>query len=321
MDRRAIREFTHRVGDYLKVSNENYKQWVFRYTFLELDKDLGLFGDITTKALFASAKRVSARIIAKESGVLAGAQEIEYFLLGADPHFRPRISGEFKLDFKIKDGSKFKVGDCVMTIEAEVRDVLAVERTVLNLLSRMSGVATFTNKLVQMVSEQDVLLAPTRKTLWGLLDKRAVFLGGGGTHRLNLSDSIIIKDTHLDLWGRDFDLVFEKLISAEPEMRFVEIEVENKEEALLVAKKFQDSIDNKKLMVVGVIMLDNMSSDEVAATVEALKGADLYDAALIEASGGITSENVLDYAKTGVDILSMGQLTGGVKGIDFSLKV
>jgi nicotinate-nucleotide pyrophosphorylase (carboxylating) len=321
MDRRAIREFTHRAGDYLKVSNENYKQWIFRYTFLELEKDLGLFGDISTKAVFSGPKAVRARIVAKESGVLAGVQEIEYFLRSADRAFRPRVTGEFKLDFMVRDGESFSVGDVVVEIEADVHDLLAVERTVLNLLSRMSGVATFTRKLVESVEGEDVMLAATRKTLWGLLDKRAVFLGGGGTHRLNLSDSVILKDTHLDLWGRDLDLLFEKLVSSCPETRFVEVEVENGEEALVVAQKFQEAVEEKKLMVVGVIMLDNMSAEAASEVVGHLKAAGLYDAALLEASGGICEENLEEYAKTGVDILSMSQLTGGVKGVDFSLKV
>ncbi len=322
MDRKAIREFTHCASDFLNVGNENYKQWVFRYTFLELEKDLGLFGDISTKAMFSTDRRVKSEIIAKSDGVLAGRQEIEYFLRDAKSNFRPRVGGEFDLIFHIEDGGRFKRGDKIASLEALVFDLLAVERTILNLLMRMSGVATHTAKLCKIVSEEDVMLAATRKTLWGLLDKRAVVLGGGGSHRLNLSDSIIIKDTHLDQFDRDFDLVFEKLIAAEPEVRFVEIEVESLSEAVRVAEKFSYLVDEKQLRIVGVVMLDNFSSAEVSETVRTLKMKDsLYNNVLIEASGGIGEHNLLEYAETGVDIISTSALTMGVPSVDFSMKV
>ncbi len=321
MDRKTLTEFTHRSSNELLVERNAYKQWVFRYTFLELEKDLGDLGDISTDLLFSDRKKVKANIVAKEPGVVAGINEIRYFLMDSDPRFRPGVAGIFDIKFEVKDGENVKVGDSLMTISADLHDILAVERVVLNLLSRMSGVATFTKKLVDMVKDFDVLLSPTRKTLWGLLDKRAVVVGGGGTHRLNLSDSIIIKDTHLDLLDRDIDRVFELIAEKSPSCRFLEIEVGNKEEAGKVVKNFGKLHDSKDLGAIPVLMFDNMKPSDIAEALREVKSGLSYNDVLFEASGGIDEANLLEYAKTGVDIISMGCLTGGVKGLDLSLGV
>ena len=319
MDRKSLREFTHKAKQFLTLDNTDYKQWVFRYTFLELEKDLGLYGDITTNAIFEDNKRVEAKVVAKEDGVLAGLAEIKYFLEDSDASFKPRLSSDFALDVNFKDGDAVKSGDIVMTIGAGVKDLLAVERVVLNLLGRMSGVATFTDRLVRSVEGHDVLLSPTRKTLWGLLDKKAVALGGGGTHRLNLSDAILVKDTHLDHVGRDLEMVIEKIAEADSQARFVEIEVENMEEGLRACKKLSEV--EAAAETVGVVLLDNMSPEDVRATIAGAKAGGCFESVLFEASGGINEGNVADYAATGVDIISMGCLTGGVKSLDLSMKV
>lgn len=313
MDKKSLREFTHKAGEFLTLDNSTYKQWVFRYTFLELEKDLGVLGDITTAAVFPEKQMVKGRIVAKEGGILCGVNEIRYFLLDSDASFKPRL-GEFNVDFKFKDGDKLLTGDVVMEIEAEVHDLLAVERVVLNLLSRMSGVATFTRSVVDLVG--DALVAATRKTLWGWLDKRAVFVGGGGTHRMNLADSVIVKDTHLDNIGRDLKLLMGRILDAELDCRFVEVEVASVYEVVSCVDAFDRAFD-LGLESVGVVMMDNMSPAEIT---DAL-GRVGSERILFEASGGITEKNVADYAATGVDIISMGCLTGGVKGMDFSMKV
>lgn len=315
MDRKALREFTHNCADRLTLENTDYKQWVFRYTFLELEKDLGNLGDLSSELVFEDNLEASANIVAKNDGILAGLAEIEYFLVGADKNFRPRVSGDFQVESFFKDGDLVSAGDVIMKISGGIKDLLAVERVVLNLLMRMSGVATNASRIVGLVPE--VLVVPTRKTLWGWLDKKACSIGGTGTHRLNLSDGIILKDTHLDFFGRDFGRIFEKIESAGADFpRFVEIEVENGEEALKVAEFFHG-----RSGFVPVVMFDNMVPAAISETIEAVKLRGLYDACLFEASGGIIEENVQDYARTGVDIISMGSLTGGVKGLDMSMKI
>ncbi|MFH1284619.1 MAG: carboxylating nicotinate-nucleotide diphosphorylase [Candidatus Peregrinibacteria bacterium] len=321
MDRQALKEFTHNAGGFLTIDSSNYKQWVFRYTFLELEKDLGTKGDITTNSLFHKNKSVKAKIVARESGVLAGREEIMYFLVESDPSFRPVIRGKFEVNFKFKDGDAFEAGDEIAGISGDIHDLLAVERVALNLLMRMSGVATFTGITVDTVKEYDVLITPTRKTLWGLLDKKAVSLGGGGTHRLNLGDAILVKDNHLDVFGRDFEKVMDSIAKSDPNCRFVEIEVDNKKECLELCAEMVKFISRGAVKCVCAVLMDNMNSGDIIATIEELKKKNLYERLLFEASGGITEKNVVEYAKTGVDIISMGCLTGKSNFLDMSMEM
>ncbi len=321
MDRKALREFTHNAVHFLDIDNENYKQWVFRYTFLELEKDLSAKGDITTSTIFPVRKSSEGKIVAKESGVFAGKKEIQYFLVDAHPNFRPNLKGEFELDFLFEDGQTFNKGDVLLKIKADIQDLLAVERVVLNLLMRMSGVATFTAKIKNTLTDCDVLLTPTRKTLWGLLDKRAVFVGGGGTHRINLGDAILVKDNHLKLIDKDFTFLIDRIVNFSGNARFVEVEVTSLEEALELAYLLNKNIKEKKLRFIGAILLDNMTVAQVSKVMKLIKDKDLFDTLLFEASGGITENNVLEYAKTGVDIISMGCLTNGAKSLDMSFKI
>ncbi len=322
MDRKSIVQFTHKASNFLETGNSTYKQWVFRYTFLELEKDLGTKGDVSTDLLFADGNsKIKGKFVSRSSGVVAGIREIKYFLVDSDANFRPSLKGGFEIDFKVQDGDEVGPGDVIMEITADVHDLLAVERVVLNLLMRMSSVATFTRKIVDMVSELDVLVVPTRKTLWGLLDKKAVLVGGGGTHRINLSDAVILKDTHLDILKRDFDDVFERIEKNDADSRFLEIEVNNKREVLEVAKKISDLTKKGRLNTIGVVMMDNMSPEEVSDAVTSVKGSGYYDDVLFEASGGINAENVLEYAKTGVDVISMGCLTRSVPDFDMGMEV
>ena len=321
MDRDSLRQFTHNAENFLSVSNSTYKQWVFRYTFLELEKDLGTKGDITTNVVFSEKKNVKGKIITNVDGIVAGIEEVKYFLVDAPSNFRPSIKGEFELSLKVKDGDEIKAGDTIMEISADVHDLLMIERIVLNLLMRMSGVATFTRKIVDMVKDYDVLVVPTRKTLWGLLDKKAVVLGGAGTHRLNLGDAVLVKDNHLDLLGRDLDEVLKRISKSKITCRFVEIEVDTGEEALQVAEKFVAALDNNEINCAGAILLDNMSPREITEVLKKIKANGLHDQLLFEASGGINEDNVVNYAKTGVDLISMGCLTMKTEVLDLSLDI
>jgi len=321
MNRKALAEFTHKASQMLTIENLNYKQWVFRYTFLELEKDLGTNGDITSEIVCnGTNKRITAQILAKEEGVLAGREEIEYFLVKADANFRPSIKGEFEVKFNFEDGQKFQEEDVIVTISGLDKDLLAVERTVLNLLMHMSGIATYAEKLVKMAGDS-VLLCPTRKTTWGLLDKKAVLLGGGGTHRINLGDAILVKDNHLAVINGDFDQLLEKISASNKTARFCEIEVETKEQALELTEKLGKCVKNGQIIHPVAILLDNMNPNSVNEIVHEVKKTEYYDHILYEASGGINEKNLQEYAKTGVDIISMGCLTNGVGNIDMSMNI
>ena len=168
--------------------------------------------------------------------------------------------------------------------------------------------------------DYDVLITPTRKTLWGLIDKKACIIGGGGSHRLNLADAILVKDNHIDLVNRDFGLLLQRIFESKVDTRFIEIEVRNLQDVLACAKAFYAFL-GQRLRTVGALLMDNMTAGEVGEAMKELKKAKLDDNLLFEASGGIIEKNVIDYAKTGVDIISMGCLTMETRTIDMSLKV
>jgi len=254
--------------------------------------DLGV-GDITTNALFNKSDRTKAVIIAREAGVLAGADETKYIFgkLGA------------KVRLLEGDGQHFKKGEKVIRVMGPVRSILAAERAALNILSRMSGIATLTSQLSRYCS-----VAATRKSPPGmsLLDKKAVEVGGGIAHRQGLWDMTLIKDTHLDAMGmprkQAIGLAMKK--SGRP----IEIEVLTEREALLAASLGAD-----------IVMLDNFSPRGAKKTVAALR--EQYPEVAIELSGGITPNNIREFAKAKPDYVSLGMLTTAAKPIDFSMKI
>lgn len=322
---RRIKEHTHVNDQGIDLNNPLYCKWIKRFTFEEMELDLASKGDITTNVLFGEEDfKVRARIIAKEDGILAGVQEIRWFL---NKNHQSTVFKEIYLSDSKSDGEKIKKGDTVMKINGFASDVLKVERIILNLLQRMSGVATETRKVVDLAKKvnKNIIITPTRKTLWGLLDKKAVLVGGGGTHRLNLSDAVLIKDNHLLSVSKCASEQLSKLNVVEEVLRrlkkhylgrFLEIEVSNMEEALKAAE-----ILAKGMKMPCLIMLDNFSPALIAKTIKELMKRNLYDNIYLEASGGITARNVQKYAKTGIDIISMGSLTHSVKAIDMNLEI
>ncbi len=322
MDKIALKNLTHNAKDFLSVSKPDYKQWIFRYTFLELDKDLSPNGDVTSDAVLADDVIVPGVIYAQEDGVLAGIEELKYFLIDSDPRFKPKV-GELQVAFFKKDGDPMKSGDKICEIIGNARSVLAVERVALNLLMRMSGVATKTSEFVGLLNKagSDVLLTPTRKTLWGLLDKKAVTVGGGGTHRLNLSDAVLIKDNHLKILGGSVSKALKNLVGKTSGARFIEIEVENKEDAVKAAEDLNSLLSPDGITAPACIMLDNFTPEMINETLGLIKEKGLYDKILFEASGGINSGNLLEYAKTGVDIISMSEITMNTKPLSFHLEI
>ena len=258
--------------------------------------------DITSRALLNNSP-ITGEIICRESGVLAGISEAKYLA---------RENQCVLQSFK-KDGESVSSGDVVGYLKGSAGNVLKLERTVLNLIQRMSGIATETNEFVKLVSGR-VLVVPTRKTVWGLLDKKACVLGGGGTHRLNLSDAILVKDTHIDLENGNLYEIFRRLTKTKDRGRFIEVEVSSMKEAIEAAQMYVKYLANTKIPF--YLMLDNMSPAQIRNVIRRVSKKIYF-----EASGGINKRNVVAYSNTGVDVISIGRLTNSAQALDFSLKI
>jgi nicotinate-nucleotide pyrophosphorylase (carboxylating) len=263
-----------------------------------LSEDLGKKGDITSDALFTT-QRARAVIFAKQDCIIAGLQE-------AQRVFKKTGATTTVL---VKDGDAVTNGKTVMEIEGFIRSILKGERLALNLIGRMSGIATETKKIVQRCTKINpkVTIAATRKTTPGfrLFEKKAVILGGGEPHRYGLYDAVLIKDNHLKMIGSVEAAI--KRTRRKFRNKSIEIEVENEPDALTAAK-----------MNVGVIMLDNL--DPKRGKNIARKIRKINPDILIEVSGGITPENIEKYASF-ADRISLGYLTHSIKNIDFSLEI
>ncbi len=255
--------------------------------------------DTTTDYLIDEAQEDSAKFLAKSDGVLCGIE----VALRVFEILQP--SG-FKAEVYKHDGDRLKKGDIIAEIHGKTRTILKGERTALNLIQHMSGIATAANKAVELVKGTNASIADTRKTLPGLrpLQKYAVTVGGGRNHRYNLSDAAMLKDNHVDAGGGISNAVA-KLKSKLGHMTKVELEVRNLDE-------LKQALDAG----VDVIMLDNMTPDMMKEAVRITDGK-----ALLEASGNITDDTLRAVAETGVDIISMGALTHSVKAFDISLKI
>ena len=257
------------------------------------------FGDTTSEAVIPEGTKARAVIIAKGEGIIAGVEEAKALF----EHFGVTVKA------RKRDGEAVKKGDVILELEGNARAILLVERTALNIMGRMSGIATEVRRLVEKVRAVNpkVRVAGTRKTLLKPLDKRAILIGGGEPHRFSLSDAILIKDNHLALVPLEEAIRRAKAFSV---YKVVEVEVETLEDALKAARAGAD-----------VIMLDNMSPGEIEETLEALRREGLRDRVKIEVSGGITPENITEYAKLDIDVISLGYLTHSVKNFDVSLEM
>ena len=262
-----------------------------------LAEDLGK-GDITSNLL--PRKKIKARIVSKQEGIVAGINYVKEIFL----------SKGCKVRIVKKDGSKVKPNQTICEITGLTQSILSCERTALNLLSRMSGIATKTKKIIQKINtvSPKVKLYATRKTAPGLrfFDKEAVKIGGGEKHRMSLDQMVMIKDNHISVTGSMSSLI----VKARKKYKKIEVEVETQEDALLVASAGAN-----------IIMLDNFNPKEIISTVNILKKANLRKKVRLEASGGINERNIKRFAKTGIDMISVGEITNSVTGIDFSLEV
>jgi len=214
-----------------------------------------------------------------------------------------------------KDGSMVKNNDIILEIEGNARRILAYERTLLNIMQRMSGIATAVYNLKGII-KNDCFIAGTRKTLFPLLDKKAVSVGGALTHRLTLNDAVLIKHTHMKIINNGFDKAL-RLTAKNDGIKYIELEIKNEEEALKAAEE----IFNLKSQKLFAIMFDNMKAPIIKQAIIKINKNFKNNKILFEASGGINQSNIEEYSKTGADIISVGSITHSPKAFDMSLQV
>ncbi len=267
-----------------------------------LQEDLG-HGDITTSIVIPANVIVEAEILAKQTGVVGGIEEAIVLCRSLE------LVGNALVD----DGERIKPNTPLIRIRGDARTILSVERTLVNLLSRMSGIATATRHLVDEIEQQgyNVRVACTRKVAPGLayFDKKAVLVGGGDTHRFNLNDLALIKDNHIKIVGSVKEAV-QKARATVSFSKKVEVEVRTLVEALEAAEAGAD-----------IVMLDNFSPSETKETILALTKNGLRNKVLVEASGGITGTNIVEYASASLDIISVGSITHSAPALDISLEI
>jgi nicotinate-nucleotide pyrophosphorylase (carboxylating) len=266
-----------------------------------LAEDLGK-GDVTTEALISGDKQGRGFIVAKKEGILAGT--------GAAKQVFHRVDPELKVEILLEDGVRVKPGSKVAGVSGSIASILKAERTALNFLQRLSGIASETNQYVEAVKGLPVCIMDTRKTTPGLrlLEKHAVRAGGGENHRMSLGDGILIKDNHLAVLrsqGLNIKEIVARARQNSPQSLPVEVEVETVAEASEAVEAGADTV-----------MLDNMSLEDMRKAVKSIHGR-----ALVEASGGITLDNVRAVAETGVDFISIGALTHSARALDISLEL
>lgn len=262
-----------------------------------LQEDIGS-GDITSEII--TDRRITAKIITRQNCVVAGVKFAkEMFAMNG-----------CRVKILRHDGSHTKPNQTILEITGSARSILKCERTALNLLSRMSGIATATDRLVKIIKSvsNKTDLYSTRKTAPGLrfFDKEAVRIGGGKKHRVTLHDMIMIKDNHIASEKSLIDLISRAKKKSD---RF-EVEVDTQQDAIMAAS-----------LGVPIIMLDNFTPQKIVRTINALKKLGLRDRVRLEASGGINMKNIRRYAKTKIDMISIGSITNSVEAVDFSLEV
>jgi len=276
------------------------KELIDRLIDLAFAEDIGE-GDHSTLCSIPADAQGKAKLIIKEEGVLAGVEVAKEVFRKFDP--------TLKMEVFIEDGAHVKPGDVAFVVEGKVQSLLQTERLILNIMQRMSGIATTTHRYVKLLEGTRTKLLDTRKTTPGmrLLEKQAVKIGGGENHRIGLFDMILLKDNHVDFAGGIENAIrgAQKYLKEKGKDLKIEIEVRNLDELKEV------------LRVGGVdrIMLDNFSVEDTRKAVELVAGR-----VALESSGGITEETIRSYAECGVDYISVGAFTHSVKSLDMSLK-
>ncbi len=295
------------ISNWLKkenFNNEFISKLINEINFLikvSLEEDLGGIGDITSEAIINDFQKGTAEIIAKQDGIFAGGFIVQMVFSHIDPSMNVQIN--------FTEGDKINRGVIVATIEGLIKNILIGERTALNFLSRVSGIATLTNQFIEKLKGSNIKILDTRKTIpgWRFLDKYAVAMGGGTNHRIGLFDMILIKENHIAAAG-GIDKAIERCRKYlwEHNMKvLIEVETKNIEE---VKAAIEAKVDR--------IMLDNMNIDQIIEAARIVNGR-----IELEVSGGINLSNISDYHNVGIDYISIGQLTHSAPAFDYSLLI
>jgi len=261
------------------------------------------FNDVSSKVIPKNTK-TSAKILAKSAGFVSGLEEIKilYDILNVSTTFKKR------------DGEEVTKGDIIVELEGNARDILLGERTGLNLITHMSAITTTARKYFKIIKDsgKNVKIACTRKTTPGIriFEKKAAELGYSDTHRFSLDDMVLLKDTHLRFYNGDIEKLLTETKTKNSFSKKIEIEIEHVEDSLIAAKNGAD-----------IVMLDNMGADQVEDAINLLKEHNLRNSILVEVSGGITQDNIVDYLLSEPDVISLGLITQfPSERLDFSLR-
>lgn len=276
------------------------KKEILKLIKTSLKEDIGK-GDITTHATISKAKKAVGKLLVKDDGIIAGLEFAKAVFKALDP--------KIKFKIKIKDGSKVKKGDIVAEVSGKAVSLLSAERTALNFLQRMSGIATFANIFLEKIKHTKTKILDTRKTVPSLrlIDKMAVSIGGCENHRLGLYDMFLIKDNHIEVAGSITKAVSDCVMYNKKHNKKFKIEVEAKN-----LEEVKEALKTKA----DIIMLDNFELTQLRNAVKLINGK-----CKTEASGGVNLETIKEIAETGVDYISVGALTHSVKALDISFEV
>jgi len=303
-------------GATLTLGNSRYLDAVSRLTGDLLRSDLEP-ADLTTDAVGLENRPADVSIVAAEPGVVAGLDEAAWLY----SHFGLSVE-------RLKaDGERVRPDEAVLRIQGNSKDLLRLERVGLNLIQRMSGIATATQHLGELMNSRapGTFVVATRKTPWGLLDKRAVHLGGGGTHRLGLWDAILIKNNHLLFFGKKeeegISLAIGRVWPLRRRAAFLEVEVTGLAGALTAGRTFRELQQGDPEACPCLLLLDNVKPDEVARIVAALREENLWKHVLVEVSGKISEMAIEAYVPCGVDAISVGALTHSCRALDLRARM
>jgi nicotinate-nucleotide pyrophosphorylase (carboxylating) len=272
--------------------------------------------DQTTRTLDLHST-TPAVILSRQAGIVAGLEEVR-FLLTQYTHSQ--------VQFYVEDGASIEKDTPILSIIANMGELLPLERTILNVIGRMSGIATRTCDLIGLARQGSALIAGTRKTPWMLLDKKAIYGGGGLTHRLNLNDGVLIKDNHLKSLQHQLSQAslndaitqaIRRTVASSPDS--FEIEVEGADQGWVALAAFESTINGNPRHPTMIVMLDNFDPPSAAAFINEARQKPIAERVLFEASGDITDQSISDWAQTGVDVVSLGALTHSVKNFNVSM--
>jgi len=303
-------------GAGLTLENAEYRDTVRTLTETLLRGDLAP-RDLTVAAMGLSRGQARAAILARDGGIVAGLAELAFLLQARG------IAAALEKN----DGDAIRPGDVLLRAEGDEMQLLALERVGLNLIQRMSGIASAIHCVQERARRQcpATRVVGTRKTPWGLLDKRALHLGNGGTHRLGLGDAIVVKNNHLALLAdREEDaapIAVEKAWESRKDSAFIEVEVRGEAAARAAAEAFRRLRERSAEDYPCLLMLDNMTPDQIGGILDALRRENLWEHVLIEASGGISESNVEAYAARGVDAISVGAVTHSARALDICQRI